>query len=142
MKNYFFPSNTSFIYGSLILSISVLSNSCKKAAVDTESQSAVDNSQCEAEYMTILPNVNGYAIKEQGIKKMDAGSCPAVTVTPADTITFPKTMVIDYGAGCADTSLDGKLRKGKIIAVFNKRWKYAGCTVNITFENYEVNSLI
>jgi len=41
-----------------------------------------------------------------------ADACATITITPADTINYPKTMVIDFGSGC--TSVNGVTRKGKL----------------------------
>ncbi|MBO9152526.1 hypothetical protein ACFOTA_09940 [Chitinophaga sp. GCM10012297] len=58
---------------------------------------------------------------------------------PADLITFPKTITIDYGAGCTDNR--GRSRKGKIIVVVDKMFWQTGATAEITFENYFINNI-
>ena len=62
-------------------------------------------------------------------------TCRTVTVSPSGNV-FPKTVTIDYGTGCDD---GGKLKKGKIIAVFSGRFKQAGTTINISFDNFYIN---
>jgi hypothetical protein len=62
-------------------------------------------------------------------------TCRTVTVNPTGNV-FPKTVTIDYGTGCDE---GGKLKKGKIIAVFSGRFKQAGTTINITFDNFYIN---
>jgi len=64
-------------------------------------------------------------------------TCATVTLSPADTVTFPKTMTIDFGTGC--TSSDGITRKGKIIATLSGKIKKSGTTVSVAFSNYYVN---
>lgn len=130
-----------------ILSVSAIAltlNSCKKTEPDTETQSAVDNSICEGEFTSRMPVVNGFAIKENGVKSMmDArtGSCPSVYINPLDTLNgFPVTMVLDYGTGCAD-SIDGKVRSGQIYATFSKSWDTAGATVTVKLVNYKVGGV-
>jgi hypothetical protein len=62
-------------------------------------------------------------------------TCRTVTVNPTGNV-FPKTVTIDYGTGCDD---GGKLKKGKIIAVFSGKFKQTGTTINITFDNFYIN---
>jgi len=62
-------------------------------------------------------------------------TCRTVTINPTGN-TFPKTVTIDYGTGCDD---GGKLKKGKIIAVFSGRFNQAGTTINISFDNFYIN---
>src|ERR1044072_7118803 len=87
----------------IVTVMGVTFTSCKKEKPDTETQSAVDNSICETEFSKAMTTVNGFAIKENGIKGMlDASSAmsgnPTITVDPADTLDgFPVTMTIDYG---------------------------------------------
>ena len=59
-------------------------------------------------------------------------SCATVTVTPQNT--FPKTIVIDFGTGCA--SADGITRKGKINITLSDYVHNPGTTAVMTFENY------
>jgi hypothetical protein len=60
-------------------------------------------------------------------------SCATVTVTPQNT--FPKTIVIDFGAGGC-TSADGIVRKGKINITLSDYVHNPGCTAVMTFDNY------
>jgi hypothetical protein len=59
-------------------------------------------------------------------------SCATVSVTPA--IGFPKTIVVDFGAGCAST--DGINRSGKINIVLSDSVRKSGSTAVFTFTNY------
>jgi hypothetical protein len=59
-------------------------------------------------------------------------SCATVSVTPA--IGFPKTIVVDFGAGC--TSADGINRSGKINIVLSDSVRKTGSNAVITFTNY------
>ncbi|MGB8194801.1 MAG: hypothetical protein WCF67_22900 [Chitinophagaceae bacterium] len=64
------------------------------------------------------------------------GPCAQITVTPNDT-TYPKTVTIDYGAGCI--CRDGKFRKGAIILHYTKPLRVSGAELTITFRDYYVN---
>ncbi|HEY0031447.1 MAG TPA: hypothetical protein VGC65_11855 [Bacteroidia bacterium] len=128
------------LYSSLLFVSAVTAltlNSCKKEEPDTETQSAIDNSVCEGEFTTRLGIINGFAIKEQGVKSMMSGS-PTITIDPADTLNgFPITMILDYGTGTVD-SLDGKVRKGKIYATFDRSWDTLGAVITVKMVNYFV----
>ena len=54
--------------------------------------------------------------------------------SPNDLTTFPKTMTIDFGAGCNGT--DGIFRKGKIIASVTGKLLELGSAIVCTFDNY------
>ncbi|TAL44474.1 MAG: hypothetical protein EPN92_08750, partial [Chitinophagaceae bacterium] len=68
----------------------------------------------------------------QPVQTTNSLSCATVTVTPQNS--FPKTIVIDFGAGC--TSADGITRKGKINIVLSDYVHNNGSTAVITFDNY------
>lgn len=61
-------------------------------------------------------------------------SCATVTVTPA--AGFPKTVVIDFGAGC--TSANGVTRSGKINVNITDSLRKPGSVATMTFDNYYV----
>lgn len=63
-------------------------------------------------------------------------SCATVTVTPLQG--FPKTVVIDFGAGC--TSANGVFRKGKINVAISDSLRRSGSTAVMTFDGYYINS--
>jgi len=60
--------------------------------------------------------------------------CATVSLTPL--IGFPKTIVIDFGAGC--TSPNGVARKGKINIVVSDSVRKSGSTAVMTFDGYFV----
>jgi hypothetical protein len=62
-------------------------------------------------------------------------SCATVTVTPVTG--FPKTMTVDFGAGC--TSANGVTRKGKITIVLSDSVRKYNSTAVMTFQDYYVN---
>lgn len=112
--------------------------------LDTDTQSAIDNSFAEDAVSQAFSTVNQYGLNEAGIKS-STQKCVTITVTPAwpDT-TFPKTMEINFGTGCADHN--GVIRKGIINAVFylqSGHWHNAtpGDSVTIEFDNYYVSDI-
>jgi len=60
-------------------------------------------------------------------------ACGAITVTPADLKTFPKTVVLDFGTGCTD--VDGKSKSGKVTMVVGKLWQ-PNSLMTLQYENY------
>lgn len=76
-------------------------------------------------------NISGRLSTETGTL-----GCAAVTLSPADLNTFPKTMTIDYASGCTIGSVT---RKGKLIATISGRLRTAGSTISVAFDNYYVN---
>jgi hypothetical protein len=79
----------------------------------------------------------GRALNNQSLSSYVAVACATITLAPADTTTFPKTMTIDYGTGC--TSTNGITRKGKLIVTLTARLSTPGATISITFDSYSVN---
>lgn len=61
--------------------------------------------------------------------------CASVTVTPLQG--FPKTIVINFGTGCA--SSNGITRKGRINIVLSDSVRKPGSTAVLTFDGYYVN---
>jgi len=76
---------------------------------------------------------NGSSYKDQAENELL--SCGT---TSLDTSTLPYLYTIDFGTGC--TSVNGKIRSGKIIVTFdNKKMMTIGASANISFQNYEVD---
>lgn len=61
-------------------------------------------------------------------------SCANITVTPPSG--FPKTITIDFGAGCTH---NGITRSGKIIVVISDSLRRPGSTSVMTYDNYYIN---
>lgn len=143
-----------------ILSIAIVSSSlvfissCKKKTdeVDSETQSVVDNSICEQEFMQIQPTTNNLAINSKGTsaKKVMAGSA---VVASCDTLTFlggdstyanaanPPKWEFNFGT-CTAANHDGVLRTGKILITFMGKPKTVGSKTIIKLVNYKVNGTI
>jgi hypothetical protein len=66
-----------------------------------------------------------------------ADSCPTITVTNPTAGTWPKTITINYGAGC--TGFYGSTRSGKITIVVTEKRSVVGATRTVTFDNYYFN---
>ena len=68
--------------------------------------------------------------------RLRLGPCADITVTPNNN-TYPKTITIDFGAGCI--CADGKFRKGKIVIHLTGRIRVPGSVMTITFVNFYLN---
>jgi hypothetical protein len=131
--------------GALLLMIS----SCSKKANDTIdttkdqptaisltmassiSQSAYDDVFNQISIEAENGNISGRLMGEN-----DVLGCTTVTISPADLNTFPKTMTIDYGAGC---TIGAITRKGKLTVTLSGRLRNTGTVASVSFENYSVN---
>jgi hypothetical protein len=63
---------------------------------------------------------------------------PCALVTESSS-TFPKTVTIDYGAGCVGSN--GMTKKGKIIIDVSGDMRVAGNTRTVTFDNFYINDV-
>ncbi len=87
-------------------------------------------------FMEAATDKNLMGGKVNGVfQSMGLLSCATVNVTPL--VGFPKTISIDFGAGC--TSQNGISRKGKITIVLSDSVRKTGSTAVLTFDNYYVN---
>lgn len=69
------------------------------------------------------------------LESSGATSCATVTVEPANS--FPKTITLDFGAGC--TSNDNVTRSGKIIITLSDSVHKYNATAVMSFDNYKVS---
>lgn len=118
------------------LSIAVL-GSCKKKEkeeVQPDWASAQDQAIGDVIWQDIYRMVDEEA-QSNGVSS--ARSCGTVTLNP--TSGFPTTLTIDFGStGC--TGSDGRLRKGKVEAVFTGMWRDSLTVVTVTPVNYSVDN--
>lgn len=149
----------------LFSSILVLNSSCKKkedtVVVDDETQSVVDNSVCEQEFMRLAPEVSNKGAgspKAAGFKTNSCGDwiCLGVanpSLTPNVTndtmvnsqtgmyINGPVKFIADYSTVCLP--LDGVTRTGTLTVISTGHWKTLNPDsgyVDITFNNYKVSN--
>ncbi|MFH0896303.1 MAG: hypothetical protein V2A54_17865 [Bacteroidota bacterium] len=109
--------------------------SCKKKEKESLKTTASDNAVAEASFNDVYKQVDMSAREQaSGLKLLD-WSCATITVSPADTFTFPKTITVDFGTnGC--TGSDGILRKGKIIYTMTGKYRTPGSIITVTLDNY------
>ena len=68
--------------------------------------------------------------------RLRLGPCATITVTPNDS-TYPKTITIDFGAGCL--CADGKFRKGAVILYLTGPIRIPGSVLTITLRDFYLN---
>ncbi|OQP66836.1 hypothetical protein A3860_00245 [Niastella vici] len=128
-------------YGSIALVALIALSACRK---DNKDNSDTDTTVSLASGGSVSQSLYDDAfdvITTEGENNSVNGrveTCATVTLSPADTTTFPKTMTIDFGTGCV--SSNGITRKGKIIATLSGKIRKSGSTASVTFSNYYVNN--
>ena len=137
----------------MIMALAILSfTSCTKDKNTIESLSAdlvEDDAVTEVAYDDIFNTVDNATIildNLMGVGKGDlestvvmADSCPMVTITNPVTGIWPKTITIDYGAGCS--GFNGSTRKGKILITVTDKRNVLNSTRTVTLDNYYFNDI-
>lgn len=149
MKNM---KRITFLSAILLASSLIIFYSCKKKTneVDTETQSVVDNSICEQEFMQIQPTTNNMAIKTKGTgaQRTTAASsagCDSLVYlggdnTYSNTANPPRYQFV-YNT-CALPNVDGVIRTGTLQIAFVGKPKLVGSKTIIKLLNYTVNGTI
>jgi len=100
----------------------------------SEDQAISESIDDDANVVFFEASVNSGLYRLNGtVETTNILSCANVTVTPQNT--FPKTIVIDFGAGGC-VSADGIGRKGKINITLSDYLHNPGSTAVMTFDNY------
>ena len=110
--------------------------SCKKDdKKDNGFQPAKDNAVAETFFDDYFKQIDK-AAKDTNVEKSGYSlGCPTITLVGS---TFPKTLTLDFGTTCTD-STTGRVRSGKIIITLSKAWVDSGAVATCTFENYIVD---
>jgi hypothetical protein len=122
-------------------------SACKKdskTTTDSDTQPAQDNSLAESNYNDVNTMVDAsvsagasFSFREATNARIEdvLGGCTTVTV---DTSSTNRTVIIDFGTSNCEC-VDGRKRRGKILATWTGRYRDKGTVVTITFDNYFVN---
>ncbi|TAE37793.1 MAG: hypothetical protein EAY66_05120 [Sphingobacteriales bacterium] len=140
-------------YSFIMLGIITLTfTACKKdkALTDdiTDTAAVDENAQADETFSDVFTSISNFSAESDAsfttnepktqlldLKTLAIASNPTITVLPKG-ITWPKTVTFDFGTG---TTKNDITRKGKIIAVYSKKFKETGAVITITFDNYYVN---
>ena len=120
------------------------SDAALAVTVSDESQASTVNDEIVTEadlYLNTVAN-SGYQAVSSGYQAVkaetDTVTGPTITISRPDSVTFPKTITIDFGT-TGFTGKRGNILKGKIIVIVsNKMWK-ENSSKTITFDNFYVN---
>lgn len=130
--------------GLFIATLATLSSCNKDKEADAILDASRSNSTAESLFTDLLNQVQtAYEAQEDevsGGKRSQElfDGCPTLTLTPFDTINWPKVLMVDFGnIGCQGS--DGRIRKGKIVAELTGRYRAQGTVVTINLEEYYVN---
>lgn len=124
------------------LAMLILTSCHKKETVevDNETQSVVDNAVAEQEFMSIIPAVNGVAIRTKGTgadKDRVMAACDSLHLIAGDTLfsspthTAP-TYTLSFGNATCSPIPDAKIRSGAATIVLHGRPKSVGSRMVIT----------
>lgn len=125
-------------------------SSCKKESglVDqTSIDLADDDAVSDAVFEDVFNTADNASIILDNIAKSGdtksetilSDSCPSITITRPTAALWPKTVTVDYGAGC--TGFNENTRSGKIIMEVTGPRLEPGSKRTVTFVNYYFNDM-
>lgn len=138
-----------FILSLTITLISTFIISCDNGDHDDDNNNnvnndaAIENNKAEAIFSDVFKYVdNSMKSMEDSISGKKSGTvmanCPTVSITPFDTVNWPKVLTVDFGTNNC-LCQDGKYRRGKILSSFTGWYRDSLTVVTITFDAYHVN---
>src|SRR5688572_4472970 len=108
---------------------------------DDNLESAENNTMAESYYNDVTTLVDAAAYNGSNVTfrttetQSVLSGCVTVTI---DTVSSPRTIIIDFGStNCM--CVDGRNRRGKILATYSGKYKDSGTVIGISFDNYFVN---
>lgn len=113
---------------------------CKKESRNPDDDTTANLSSSAASSGDVYDDTYDVALQygeDNGLSGGRADACATVTLSPADTVTYPKTMTIDFGSGC--TSSTGVTRKGKLVITMTGKIRKTGSVLSVSFVDYYVN---
>lgn len=127
------------ISGVLLLSvISFTYTGCKKEEDKPNSyKSASDNANADNAFAGIWKQISTVTDSSNTLRS-PMSACASATITPFDLVTWPKTVVVNFGTtNCLCN--DGVNRRGIITAVFTGPYSDSGTVITVTLTNYYHN---
>lgn len=124
-----------YISGLIFISFFLLS--CHRER-ERDNVVARDAAFAEQLYGDVFNIVNSVASSTDGIRTLEL---PCVDTVIVDTLSFPKTLVIDFGEDDCFGN-DGRVRKGKILVSLTGRYSHEGTTISVTTDNYRVDQAV
>lgn len=123
----------------VVITTVIVFTQCKKKEEDkapTKYSSASDNSVADNAFAGIWKQIS--AVSDSTNAFRTAATCGTVSITPYNTTSWPKTLVINFGnTNCQGSDLN--YRRGIITAVFSGPYLDSGTVITITLTNYYHN---
>jgi hypothetical protein len=124
----------------LFMAVTMVYSGCSKADRDNDTDLSSSNDNATAE-VTFAAMANTIGEVVDSLPQVRLASCVEYTLVPTDSVTFPKTLTINYGTlNCA--SADGSMRRGTIVATLSGKYRDSMTTINITTQNFYYNSYL
>ncbi len=127
-----------------IFNHSCMKEGFKKPAKPTEI--VKDNAIAEKAFSDLNNQVQAGVFQAQsdtengkGLNLMNS-NCATITISPYDWNTFPKTIEIDYGAGCLGD--DGVMREGKINIETTGWYRQHGTVITVVPDSFYVDDIL
>ena len=122
----------------LIAIVSLVYTGCKKEEKKpTSAASATDNANAENAFAGIWRQISTVTDSSNALRSPST-TYPMVSIYPFDLVTFPKTVVLDFGPANILGS-DYNNRRGMITAVFSGPYLDSATVITITLSNYYHN---
>ena len=120
----------------IVLSIGFIYTGRRKN--DREQQTDTSTARDNAEAQSVFSGIWKQIAEATDSSNVLRSSCASTTIVPYDTVTWPKTLTIDFGTtNCLCT--DGNYRKGIITAVFSGPYRDSTTVITVTLTNYYHN---
>jgi hypothetical protein len=130
---------------SLVMATTFVSCIKKDDFKDTDVAAVEENAMAESDFSDVNTIVDGsfdagtsfnFRTATNGAREQSILSgCGTVTV---DTVSATRRLTINFGSNNC-LCVDGKLRRGTIIATWTGKYRDAGTVINVSFDNYFVN---
>jgi hypothetical protein len=127
----------------IIVSLSLLVYSgCRKKEdkKPTDYSASTNNANADNAFAGVWKEISTVTDSSNALRSPSStlSACATASITPFDLITWPKTVIIDFGTtNC--TGSDGNNRRGKITAVFSGRYLDSNTVITVTLTNYYHN---
>lgn len=116
----------------------VYSGCKKKEDKPTDYSASADNAAADNAFAGIWKQISTVTDSSGTLRSPSTG-CGTASITPWDTITWPKTCTLDFGTvNC--TGSDGNNRRGIITAVFSGPYQDSNTVITVTLTNYYHNN--
>jgi len=122
----------------LVAMTSLVYTGCKKQdPKPKDANAARDNANAESAFAGIWKQISTVTDSSNALRS-PAAACATASITPFDLVTWPKTVVINFGTiNCMGS--DGNNRRGIITAVFSGPYLDSGTVITVTLSNYYHN---